>query len=211
MAVFGNYQQVTLAGTRRAAAEHGGRRLRRLATGICGWAPTKARSASMGSASPSSTRAPRPGIGASFVTSLLERRDGDLWLATYGGGARASPVADSPVTVHDGLSSDLGLVPVRRPGGDALDRHRWRQRERAPARAASPNTRPPMACPGNLVRAVIDDRQGGLLVGTNRGIAQDCRRSRASLSRGARTWRMPMSAPWPGSARRIALGGRHQR
>ena len=112
------------------------------------------------------------GIGNSFVTSLLERRDGDLWLATYGGGvSRLSGGHFTQYAMRDGLSSDLvwclfedhaGTLWIGTDGGgvNAFSQGRFTAYTIA------------NGLPSNVVRAIIDDGNGGLLVGTNRGIAR---------------------------------------
>ena len=130
------------------------------------------------------------GIGNSLVTSLLERRDGDLWLATYGGGvSRLSGGRFTQYAMRDGLSSDFASCLFEDRRGDALDRHRWWRCERVRRGRFTPYTIA-QGLPSNLVRAIVDDGNGGLLVGTNRGIARIAAgrvsRLRGTRGRGAR-------------------------
>ena len=111
-------------------------------------------------------------IGNSFVTSLLEDRAGNLWIATWGGGlARLSEGRFTRYTTHDGLSTDFigrlfedqaGTLWIGTEGGGAISLR--------DGRFTAYTT--DAGLPGNVVRAFVDDGDGGLLVGTNRGIAR---------------------------------------
>ena len=97
-----------LAGTGRAPAEYGARSRRRRAMAIYGWGPTKARPASMVSASRSSTRATRPVSVIRLVTSLLGLATEISGWAPSGAACRDSPAASSRSTpCRDGLTSDF--------------------------------------------------------------------------------------------------------
>ena len=61
----------------------------------------------MASASRCSIRATRPASATPLVYSIVERRNGDIWFATYGGGvSRFADGRFTQFTTRDGLSND---------------------------------------------------------------------------------------------------------
>ena len=133
----------------------------------------KAWHASTASASPLFNPSNTTGIGNSFVTSLLEDRAGTS-LDRYLGRRACSPLrgADSPSTrlETDSPPTSSGACSKTRPERCGLA-------PRAAARSALRDGRftaytTDAGLPGNVVRAFVDDGDGGLLVGTNRGIAR---------------------------------------
>jgi Two component regulator propeller len=106
------------------------------------------------------------------VTALLERRDDDLWLATYGGGvSRLSGGQFTQYAMRDRLSNDLttclfedpeGTLWIGTDGGGVNAFHQGHFTSYTIAQGL----------PSNLVRAIVGDGNGGLLVGTDRGVAR---------------------------------------
>ena len=97
-----------------------------------------------------------------MVMSLLARRDGDLWLATYGGGvSRLSGGRFTQYAMRDGLSSDFTACLFEDRAGTL-----WIGTEGGGVNAFSQGRftsyTTDQGLPSNMVRAIVDDEKGGV-------------------------------------------------
>src|SRR5262245_12037441 len=118
---------------------------------------------------PRRTFTPRDGLAADLVRSVLEDRDGVLWAGTDAGlsrlapGAAAFEASDAPTTrpIFALAEDPRGDLWVGTEGTGLLQRHegRWR--------AYTPHD----GLPSPIVRSLLPDRDGGVWIGTDNGLA----------------------------------------
>jgi signal transduction histidine kinase/ligand-binding sensor domain-containing protein len=112
------------------------------------------------------------GFGNALVYSILERRNGELWFATYGGGvSRFADGRFTQFTMREGLSSDYttclredraGTLWIGTVGGGVDRYHDGRFTAFTMENGL----------PSDIVRGLVEEDEGVMLVGTSRGIAR---------------------------------------
>lgn len=112
------------------------------------------------------------GLGNALIYAILERRNGEIWFATYGGGvSRVAAGRFTRFTVREGLANDYttslredrsGALWIGTVGGGVARYHDGR------FTAFTMDD----GLPSNLVRGLAEDDEGAMFVGTSRGIVR---------------------------------------